>query len=147
MYYELVTARRDNFDSLPAFQTRINYLKERLKTLDFKMTDKAYTWLALKGNEGPAFVTIPKKNDETLVKCKDCTLMIKTSQRHCKDCGSPLHQQSGVKTPSTTTKKAFVAIGDPKKILFTSGMNANPSLFTTQMEEQFDDGRWIMDDG
>ncbi|KAK4133712.1 hypothetical protein BT67DRAFT_442628 [Trichocladium antarcticum] len=113
---------------------------------------------AISENEGPAFVTIPnknKKNDETLVKCKDCTLMIKTSQRYYKDysrhpSGSPasncwicnpelapdnypLHQQSGVKTPSTTSKKTFVALREPnpRKILFTSGINANPSLFTT----------------
>ena len=216
MHHELVTARRESFDSLSAFQTRINYLKERLETSDFKMTDKAYTWLALKGvastypdlyarcvtridtltwndlmaelqaqavgeNEGPTTTLIAVKDNEVLVKCKECPLMIKTTQRHCKDCGKhpgggpagncwvcnpelapdgwyrkdellkkklasttgPLHQQAGLLDPSTTTKKALFTTGkkpDPKKVLFTTEMDPSPTLFTTQMEDQFDDG-------
>lgn len=47
LHHELVNARPRDFKSLLSFWGRIIYLKERLEKSDFKMTDKAYTWLAL----------------------------------------------------------------------------------------------------
>ncbi|KAJ4287484.1 hypothetical protein N0V88_007583 [Collariella sp. IMI 366227] len=49
MLQELATIRRGTFDKMGNFQLRINYLRERISKTEFKMTDKAYTWLALKG--------------------------------------------------------------------------------------------------
>ncbi len=49
MHHELVTARCEAFDSLASFLTRITYLKERLEDTDFRMNEKTYTCLALKG--------------------------------------------------------------------------------------------------
>ena len=46
---EFTSIRRSSFDRIDAFQLRINYLRERVDKTDFKMNDKAYTWLALKG--------------------------------------------------------------------------------------------------
>lgn len=49
LHHELITARCQAFDCLETFQARIIYLKDRLETTDFRMNEKAYTWLALKG--------------------------------------------------------------------------------------------------
>ncbi len=49
LHCELVNARCKDFDTLASFTTRINLIKERLEASDFKMADKAYVWLVLKG--------------------------------------------------------------------------------------------------
>ena len=45
---ELITINPEKFDSLVSFQTRVNFLKERLQASEFKMDDKAYTWVVMK---------------------------------------------------------------------------------------------------
>ncbi|KAK3902929.1 hypothetical protein C8A05DRAFT_15089, partial [Staphylotrichum tortipilum] len=49
MMQELAAIRRGNFDKMDSFQLRVNYLRERINKSEFKMEEKAYTWLALKG--------------------------------------------------------------------------------------------------
>ncbi len=46
--HELVNIRSRSFPSLAAFQDRVIFLKECLETSDFKMNEKAYTWVALR---------------------------------------------------------------------------------------------------
>ncbi|KAL2126928.1 hypothetical protein VTI74DRAFT_11598 [Chaetomium olivicolor] len=51
MLQEFALIRRESFASMEAYQSRINYLKNRLQTdgSAFKMPDDGYTWMALKG--------------------------------------------------------------------------------------------------
>ncbi|KAK4242950.1 hypothetical protein C7999DRAFT_36734, partial [Corynascus novoguineensis] len=48
---EFATTRRDKFASMEAFQSRINYLKDRLQTdkSPYNLPDIGYIWFALKG--------------------------------------------------------------------------------------------------
>lgn len=49
LLHEFTTIRREKFDRMEAYQLRVNYLRDRLERTDFKMNEKAYTWLALRG--------------------------------------------------------------------------------------------------
>jgi hypothetical protein len=49
MLKEFANIRRNSFDKMPAFQLRVNFLRERLNTTEFKMSDKGYIWLVVKG--------------------------------------------------------------------------------------------------
>ena len=48
---EFATIHREAFSSMEAYQSRVNYLRERLQVdgSAFKMPDDGYTWLALRG--------------------------------------------------------------------------------------------------
>jgi hypothetical protein len=48
---EFAAIRRSSYDKMAAFQLRINFLRERLNSTEFRMTDKAYLWLVIKGIE------------------------------------------------------------------------------------------------
>lgn len=48
LFHELATIRRNNFGSIYAFQARLNYLKLRLGTTPFKMSEEGYVWAAMR---------------------------------------------------------------------------------------------------
>lgn len=51
LHHEMTTMRRETFASMEAFQTRLNYLKNRLDTANspFQLKEEGFLWLALKG--------------------------------------------------------------------------------------------------
>ena len=49
MAQELANIHRSSFDKMEAFQSRVNYLRDRLNATRFKMHDEAFMWFVLKG--------------------------------------------------------------------------------------------------
>jgi hypothetical protein len=45
---ELVTAKPRRFPSIPAFQNRMTFIKERLQDSEFKMSNYCFTWILLR---------------------------------------------------------------------------------------------------